>query len=556
MSSLPPKPPATYQKENNEKQPESQEKQINLPEQQVPKLHKTKDSIVKYSFEDSGDWYDFSRFLVKSFEHASPGSTGKMTEFIPEKWPLGKTEYYFGYFGYCRRSEKMPTVCHGSMESPLKAIVHDIGTVLAEGMETNERKKKQIVLSWENAVDNALRSAKEAIRSITSGARFLNATQERDIDYTTIDVPTVTSQDENAQKPPEFQEMQIEVPDDLEMLQKEMQKERDPSLIRFLLILVCLGFHIWLWIPTIPTSTVKYSVGGSGDWYDFSRFLVDAFEDASPGSTGKMAEYIPEKWPLGETQYYIHYYAYCRKSEKQPTVCHKGAENPLESIIYDIGTVIAQEVETNKINQDHIALSWVKAVGSALDKARKAVQEIPDAARFLNGTQQREINDSTIDIMKEFDWDFWNDSHTLMLLLSTTCFVFGMMFLLVPYLVYTVMGFIILILGNLPPLIYASSIRGKSSGIFVKSHYLGHTMICVAIEVILGKQWSTNMLVDQQLDPQQTVAENLNTEQHIKHKLLTIDYTVCLLQRRVQAYEIQVFISDGSETYDYSRTTK
>ncbi|KAF3987693.1 hypothetical protein FT663_03692 [Candidozyma haemuli var. vulneris] len=227
MSSLPPKPPATYQKENNEKQPESQEKQINLPEQQVPKLHKTKEylqkkwrdnanwfpatinislvlvcfalqlslcfptipsSIVKYSFEDSGDWYDFSRFLVKSFEHASPGSTGKMTEFIPEKWPLGKTEYYFGYFGYCRRSEKMPTVCHGSMESPLKAIVHDIGTVLAEGMETNERKKKQIVLSWENAVDNALRSAKEAIRSITSGARFLNATQERDIDYTTIDV--------------------------------------------------------------------------------------------------------------------------------------------------------------------------------------------------------------------------------------------------------------------------------------------------------------------------------------------------------------------------------
>lgn len=64
------------------------------------------------------------------------------------------------------------------------------------------------------------------------------------------------------------------------------------------------------------------------------------------------------------------------------------------------------------------------------------------------------------------------------------------------------------------------------------------------------------MLVDQQLDPQQTVAENLNTEQHIKHKLLTIDYTVCLLQRRVQAYEIQVFISDGLETYDYSRTTK
>lgn len=294
----------------------------------------------------------------------------------------------------------------------------------------------------------------------------------------------VNSQDEIPQKLPEFQEMEIEVPDDPEKIPKEKHKKRSPSFKRAFLILVCLGFQIWLWIPTIPTSTLKYSVGGLGDWYDFSRFLLETFEDASPGSTGKMAEFIPEKWPLGETQYYIHYYGYCRKSEKKPTVCHKSSDNPLKRIVYDIGTVLAQEMETTKMNQNHIALSWEKAMGLALDKARKAVKEIPDAARFLNGTQQREIKESTIGIIKEFDWDFWNDP-TQILIVLTVFFWFGTIFLLVRHFLFTFMGFLILILGNLPALIYASAIRGKLLGMFVKTHYLGHTMICVAIEVMV-----------------------------------------------------------------------
>ena len=124
-------------------------------------------------------------------------------------------------------------------------------------------------------------------------------------------------------------------------------------------LLICMIF-----VPSMLTTTRKFSVLEPNDWSDFARHLVSLLESVG-ASTGGMSPLITEKWPLGKTDYYVGPWVLCRKSENSPTKCTFN-NRYYKGIIVDMGKVFAEERSTSALKRKPLAKQWEDSYYNAL----------------------------------------------------------------------------------------------------------------------------------------------------------------------------------------------
>lgn len=140
--------------------------------------------------------------------------------------------------------------------------------------------------------------------------------------------------------------------------------------IQFTAVLTFFCLTIWLFVPSSRTAKLKYTVQEPYDWTDYARSHLELFENAAPGSTKGLADIIPEKWPLGKTEYYVHSFGFCRKTENKSDVCRHASNSAIRSqIIQDIGLVFAESLVGGTIKLQHVATSWKNAFDDAYQLA-------------------------------------------------------------------------------------------------------------------------------------------------------------------------------------------
>lgn len=149
--------------------------------------------------------------------------------------------------------------------------------------------------------------------------------------------------------------------------------ERVKRLTAVILTWLGVGLHLWVYFPTLQTSTMKVTLQGPNDWFDYTREFLNTCEQAAKGSTGNMLSKVPEKWPYGKTDYYVSIFGYCRKSEGSKPVCHRTlAQYPFEVIMRDIGSVIAEQTLERKLEIKKTAENWKDQSILALNQAIRA----------------------------------------------------------------------------------------------------------------------------------------------------------------------------------------
>lgn len=113
-------------------------------------------------------------------------------------------------------------------------------------------------------------------------------------------------------------------------------------------------------------STAKYTLK-NGDYLAYTRNLLDACEEAAPGSTGTMKQFLPDSWPFENTSYYQNPLGYCRVLENRKPECYGGFHERV-----GIGRSVVNDVP--RVKQSTEVVEWREALDMALTAAHEAIK--------------------------------------------------------------------------------------------------------------------------------------------------------------------------------------
>lgn len=164
----------------------------------------------------------------------------------------------------------------------------------------------------------------------------------------------------------------------------------------FVLLLACLVLLFLQLCYIVESSRFKYSVQSPYDWTDYLRSLLDLFEKAAPGSTSGMASFIPEKWMLEQTDFYLHLLGFCRKSKGESPNCLKRYHGDTfqNDIVYGLAFLIARSRVHDKWELEIVATEWTNRLTGAASLAKAAIE----------GKAPRRIDKAAIAIIENY-WD-------------------------------------------------------------------------------------------------------------------------------------------------------